>query len=190
MVGMSVYLDFLPTVEISSPAIAPPLLAIEISLKSCRLHMFQIYVSGAGQNMLNMLPHCWQAKELTAISCWERDSYIHVVGVGGKGAGQTTTNYNYDDTNWLCFCMCVCVCCSVFALRWSWFYLFIYIFFIFFFLFGVSNNPKCQDTQTGDTWHVRLVIVSLAFGWLSIHLNIFPTHPKADKNKIVKNHKA
>lgn len=86
-------------------------------------------------------------------------------------------------------CVCVCVVLCLLCLEVGFIYLYIY-FFIFFFLFGVSNNPKCQNTQTGDTWHVRLVIVSLAFGWLSIHLNIFPTHPKADKNKIVKNHKA
>lgn len=165
MVGMSVYLDFLPTVEIRSPAIAPPLLAIEISLKSCRLHMFQIYVSGAGRNMLNMLPQCWQAKELTAISCWERDSYIHVVGVGGKGAGQTTTNYNYDDTNWLCFCMCVCVCCSVFALPWSWFYLFIYIFFSFFsFFLGFLTTQNVRILRQG----IRGMWGLSSFHWHSV----------------------
>jgi len=109
------------------------------------------------------------------------DSHLLLRGaVREKGAGQTTTNYNYDDTNWLCFS--VCGCCFLFCLEVG----FILFYLIFFLVFLTTQNVRILRQ---DTWHVGLVIVSLAFGWLSIHLNIFPAHPKANKNKIVKNHK-
>jgi len=62
-------------------------------------------------------------------------------GGEGKGGGA-----DYDELQlwWHKLVMFLCVWMLFFVLPWSWFY-----FILFDFFFGFSNNPKCQDTQTG-----------------------------------------